>query len=773
MTRHFRSRVKEILDHALDLDVDDRARYVETASNGDTELQRTVLALLRDYQSAEREGFLEEPRPAAGRIGQRVGAYRITALIGRGGRGDVYEAVRDDAEFTQHVAIKFLRESALDEDALRRFRIERQLLAGIRHSNVAKLIDGGTSQDGVPYLVMEYVDGQHIDTYCDQKRLRVEDRLALFLDVCGAVQSAHNKLVVHRDLKPSNILVDREGHSKLLDFGIAKLLDTELVDWTVESTALDRRLLTPEYASPEQFRGEPVTVASDIYSLGVVLYELLSGHRPYSFDGLAPGEIDEVLCQRDPPRPSQLVLQPRTLAGDLDNIVLMAMRKEPERRYQTVNELAADVHRYLSGLPVRAREPTASYRIGKFIRRNSSAVATGVAALALIGLFVFWNYRARRIAEAESAKARAVSQFLEDTLATADPSSGTGRATPVFDVLQNAEAELSDAFPENPAVEASVRNTIGAAYLTLGEYDRAEANLARALSLRESIYPETHLDVLESTYQMGSLRYQTGDYDEARLLLEHAIRGLRAAGKPARTLLSRALTQYGVLLIDLTRAREAEAALREALELVPVDARPTERASLHTFLAITLELAGELEGAERHHWDAETIFARHGIHRHFRVAQNKAFLADLLIQRSELDEAERLVKEALEIDREILGEGAPAVARELRFLGDVASKRGRHADAIDHYQSSVEIFSKVLGPQHAGTARVRVQLGRAMLELDRLDDAERELVHAYQALRESLGREHPRTDRVREALAELYERLDDPERAARFQPSGS
>ncbi|HWR53809.1 MAG TPA: protein kinase [Bryobacteraceae bacterium] len=405
-------RVKQVLETALELSGEERISYVERECQGDTELQSEIEGLISSYEAAEDP--LEASAISSGAavvmgrldqsvVGRRIGPYRVEEEIARGGMGTVYRAVRVDGHFRSQVAIKLIKRGLGDEFIIRRFRHERQIMASLEHPNIGRLLDGGSTEDGVPYFVMEYIEGRPIDRFCDENRLTIRERLELFRDVCSAVQYAHDQLVVHRDIKPSNILITDDGVPKLLDFGIAKLLNPEMSTHGGTVTAV--RLMTPEYASPEQVQGEPVTVASDIYSLGVLLYELLTGKRPYRLRTSSPHELARAICDVDPERPSTVVdrrngtapaelsaarrTQPdklrRALRGDLDNIVLTAMRKEPQRRYASVEQLSEDVRRHLAGFPITARKDTFGYRFAKFVERNRTPVSVSLAALLLFG----------------------------------------------------------------------------------------------------------------------------------------------------------------------------------------------------------------------------------------------------------------------------------------------------------------------------------------------------------------------------------------------------
>jgi serine/threonine protein kinase len=439
-------KVKEIFSAALELKPHERVSFLKKACATDENLRREVLALLSAHDASG--DFIQNPAVVdvgfmvndvskdtnhSAVAGRHIGTYEIIRELGRGGMGAVYLASRADESFDKRVALKLIKRG-MDSDAIiKRFVMERQILANLDHPNIARLIDGGTTDDGLPYFVLEYVEGTTITRYCDEHKLNTLERLKLFLQVCTAVQFAHQSLVVHRDLKPSNIIVTKDGTPKLLDFGIAKLLSMDST--LVEATETVARLLTPEYASPEQLRGLPITTTSDVYSLGVILYELLSGHRPFTLAGRSAEEVVRMITASEPLKPSVVItrhkatsqtdnehhsLTPesisrtregnvdklrRRLVGDLDNILLKALRKEPERRYSSVQDLSADIQRHLTGLPVLAREDTFAYRAGKFIQRNKvSVAAAAVVAITLITATVVTTWQAT-VAKRERANA--------------------------------------------------------------------------------------------------------------------------------------------------------------------------------------------------------------------------------------------------------------------------------------------------------------------------------------------------------------------------------
>ncbi|MBD3162678.1 MAG: protein kinase, partial [Candidatus Eisenbacteria bacterium] len=495
------SRISAILDEALSRPLEQRDAYVVEACGNDDGLRREVSTLLRaagEDRSFLDENVLEFVAPAleegiaddALREGERIGPYRVGRLIGRGGMSRVYLIERDDDQFHRVAALKVLDVPGPDSvEYVRRFEAERQILASLDHPNIAALYDAGSTRDGRPCLILEHVSGEPITRYCASRRLGVEDRLLLFETVCRAVHYAHQRLVVHRDLKPGNIFVRRDGVVKLLDFGIAKLLDEgeSSPGARAPRTRTGFRFLTPEYAAPEQIRSEPVTVATDVYALGVLLFELLTGRLPYDLDRGSPFSTQVAVVQEEPKTASTVVSSEadrRTLRGDLDAICHRALRKEPMARYASVAELAADVRAHLDHEPVVARAGTVRYRFGRFVRRNRVPVlATGLVVLSLAaGLIVSivqTRSASRAFQEARLAELRAtaINTFLvEDLLGAADPVESGNHDIALREVLDVAARRVGTAFADEPLVEASVRQTLARVYRSLGEYATAHSH---------------------------------------------------------------------------------------------------------------------------------------------------------------------------------------------------------------------------------------------------------------------------------------------------------
>ncbi len=600
--------IDDLFCKAVDLPADARKAYLDLHCEGDPGLRVEVEKMLAADQvvgdrferivRGQAAEALEKEDPSSKpvrdpAIGQVLGHYRITEAIGAGGMGAVYKAERIDEEFSHSVAIKIVGNRVAAAHTLERLRAERQILASLAHENIARLHDGGTTEEGIPYIVMEYIDGLPIDQYCDQNQLSIDDRIKLFCAVCAGVHHAHQSLVVHRDIKPSNILVGSDGQPKLLDFGIAKLIDA---DSTEGLTAADQRMLTPEYASPEHVAGDMITTASDTYSLGVLLYKLLSGRLPYRFSGKSYAELLQVVQHSDPIAPSRAWQfehsqddQPstqelaaargstpercaRALRGDLDNIIGMALRKEPERRYRSANQLAEDLGRREMGLPVAARPDTWSYRTGKFVRRHALGVVA--ASLAAVGLIVFsgllWvgSQRTERALErAEDATA-----FLVDLFEQALPGAlSPDDAAVLITMLKNSEKQLANKYAEQPELRADLLVALAKVYRSLSD-DEAARRLAReALDLIEPISDSTDERNNEARLVLAQSLLDGDDdggrqLEQATQMIDIALSGARRAG--ASEYEARAQYLSGQAQVNRREYDKAERALLEGIAIM-------------------------------------------------------------------------------------------------------------------------------------------------------------------------------------------------------------
>ncbi|HMB89865.1 MAG TPA: tetratricopeptide repeat protein [Rhodothermales bacterium] len=780
-------QLKDLFFQFIDLSEEDRAVFLEQIT--DKEIRDALMRLIAEDAEAaslldasphDLALLVDEEEEMAEPI-QQIGPYRISKTLGRGGMGTVYLAERDDGAFRQQVALKVIRRGLDTDDILRRFRMERQILAALTHPHIAHILDGGTTKDGLPYFVMEYIDGVPITTYCDRHRLSVDARLALFRDVCQAVQYAHANLIVHRDLKPSNMLVTDEGQVKLLDFGIAKLLDPNLPGYSSPLTRTAWRVMTPEYASPEQVRGEAITTASDVYALGVLLYELLTGRRPYRLPSRLEQEIFRVICEVEPERPSTAVSQieevqhsdgqtdaitpeqvsearstqverlRRRLRGDLDNIVLKALQKEPTRRYASVEQFAEDVRRYKAGLPVVARRETVTYRISKFVRRHR----VGVLASALIVLAVLgglgaslWQARAKTL---EAARAEAVKAFVLDLFDQANPEVAQGEMLTALDLAEQGAARVRETLNDQPEVQTEMLIVLANVYRKLGAYDEALELLEDALHVRKSLYGNEHIRTAEALDRLGAIQMDRANYDKADSLLTDALRIRRAKLGETHPDVAETLYNLGALhgAARQGQPEEAVAFYRQSLAIrqrVLGDNDPALLKSQHG-LAIALWDQGDYAAAETMLYDVLERQRQAQGGRHPETLRTMKALATSLAGQMKHDEAIPLYRDLIASQKEVLGEAHPEVAASLFELAVTLNNRERKENQTEVealHREALAIRRAALGEEHPAVATSLASLSLALITLERYAEA---IAPAEQALalhRRTLGEEHRR-----------------------------
>jgi eukaryotic-like serine/threonine-protein kinase len=776
-------KIEEVFDAALDVAPAERRDWLLKHWGQDAELCREVESLLA--AEAESSNFLSKTNfgralgllltdTEESREGQRMGRYRIVREIGRGGMGVVYLAVRDDDQFRQTVAVKVVKRGLDTDDILRRFRNERQILASLNHKNIAKLLDGDESEDGLPYFVMEYVEGLPLLQYCNEHGLSVTERLQLFRRICSAVQHAHQNLVIHRDLKPSNILVTADGEPKLLDFGVAKLLNPEFAGAALTETHAFR-VMTPEYASPEQVRGRHVTTATDIYSLGVVLYELLTGVRPYKLKDTSPEELSRAICDSEPSKPSDAASgeqrsdplpsadsgrkkearsdarNPKALRGDLDNIVLKALRKEPERRYKSVEQFSEDIRRHLEGLPVSARKDTFAYRASKFIVRHRDAVAAAsLIALAVIASLIIALWQAERarqqrdLAQQERSRAERINQFLQRMLSFSNQSITSvspvaqRRDVTVNEMLDQIAPQIETELADQPEVRAQVLRTIGSAYASQGQYDAAEKNLRAALDAQTRLYGEESVEAAATMVELGVLSYRQATFDEAiRLseasrLLEKAVTFYRKqrqanSSEYSAAKLAQALDYLGVVKFYQGDAKAALSHLNEALQIASgANLQGNERgvlASIKTNLGALLVLSGDIEKGENLLRESLAEFRQISSQPRWELGATLVFLGVAASNKNQPDEADKYLLEGELIYRQTLGDSNPYLASALErhaaalmLKNDLKAAEKKARESLAMYQN--------LSSNKAGIARPAGTLGDILVKAGRAREGE-------------------------------------------------
>ena len=746
-------KLSEIFLQACELEAGERAAFLDQACGDDQEIRNDVENLLAQDEDGswgsgdERLARSLRILPNEQTLPESVAAYRVIRRLGRGGMGEVF-LVEQREPVHRLMALKLVRQGLDSREVIARFDSERQALAMMSHPNIAQVYEAGTTEDGRPYFAMEHVDGEPIVAYCDAHRLTVRERLELFIDVCHGLQHAHQKGVIHRDIKPSNILVQIQDGlpvPKIIDFGIAKATEQKLGEQSF-FTRTGILIGTPEYMSPEQAQGRAdVDTRSDVYSLGLVLYELLVGALPIDVRSLRKAgylELCRVIQENETPRPSErlatlgegaanaaskrsenLPALRRRVRGDLDWIVLKALEKNPERRYHSASELAADLSRHLDDLPVIAGPPSASYKLGKFMRRHRTGV--GIASLLLLFGIAFAltvsvqlgiQARERAKAEVEARKAERVVEFLRQMLA-APHLEKLGPDARILDALDTASNGAADGLGDEPLVEAIVRETIGITYRSLGEFDKAERQLVRALEIRSETLAGNHPDLAKSHRELGALRFFQGRVREGAEELGRALEIYRADPKTGKVLLADVLNGLGAMKTSLGDLEESEALLREGISL--------------------LKAADQSGGGDL------------GL-----LATTYENLAGVMLRTARLDEAEALVRATLETKREAAGGRTNAgVATSTHNLAFILARRGAHAEAIPLFEESIAMETELAGKRNSTRVAAPIAaLGRSYLHLGRYKEAEASIREALKIQREFLDPQAPAIGRTLSTL---------------------
>jgi serine/threonine protein kinase/Flp pilus assembly protein TadD len=772
------ARLEEVFKAAVDRPAGEREALLAAVAREDPGLAAEVERFLAADGRAGR--FLEDAIEAGaagmveGEIGRRLGPYRLVRELGRGGMGSVYLAERDDREIEQRVAVKLLHRGLETVEFLERFRTERQILARLDHPAIARLFDGGTTDDGRPYFLMEWIDGQPIDAHCDAAGLPVRTRLELLLEVCEAVREAHRSLVVHRDLKPSNVLVTADGRPKLLDFGVAKLLEPDPAGRQDATTLGSVGPMTLAYASPEQILGLPVTTATDVYGLGVLLYRLLTGRHPYPVGGKPVREIERLILEQIPERPSLAVLRApeeeaaeaarqrglspaglaRRLRGDLDAIVLAALAKDPAERYGSVEQLAADLRLHLEGRPITFRPTPLPVRLRKFIRRHR----WGVAAAAVIAMLAGGLASSLVVLSARTARERdratQVASLLVDLFEIADPGEGRGGTITARELLDQGTDRVLHRLDSQPDTQGPLLTTLGRLYSQLGLYDKAVEVLRRSVAIErrrgpahsdlvaalrdlgralaeggrfaeaepvfrevlevaERLYPDDHLEVAVSVNNYALVEHDLGRFAAAEPLYRRAVElERRAGGEDARWGIARA--NWALLLIDLGRYDEAVAVDREILAARERESppQPAAVANILDYLALGLAGGGHLAEAEAAARRSLSLRQRALAPDHRDIARSWNLLGAVLRDRGALDAAEPMLRRALASRRRLLGPDHAEVAVSLEDLGDLLVKRRRFGEAEEAFDEALRIASASFPAGHPTIARL--QAGRAV-----------------------------------------------------------
>ena len=703
-------RIQDLFHAAADLPAAEQHTFLESRSEGDSALVEEVEALLVEDRTPG--SFLDHSLPEVanhllgGDTPERMGPYRVVRLLGEGGMGVVYLVEREDVG--GRAALKLLRDAWVSPSRRARFLVEQRTLAQLEHPAIAQLHDAGTLPDGTPWFAMEYVEGIPLTEYCRARSCTLRERLRLFRAVCEAVQHAHRHAVIHRDLKPSNILVKDDGAVKLLDFGIAKQLDPTGPGTDPTRTGL--RLMTPAYAAPEQVVGGRLGVQTDVYALGVLLFELLAGRLPFDLTGLQPHEAARRVLEQEPPRPSQVPGRPihasRSAWADLDVLCLTAMQRDPVRRYPSVEALIRDLDHHLAGEPLDARPDSLAYRAGKLLRRNARSVlvasAVGVAVLGVTAYSAVRLARARDAVAAQAARTQRIQQFMLQLF-----EGGTGEVGPSSDVkvvdLVDRGVREAQSLEAEPAVEAELLQTLGGIAQNLGRLDQAETLLTRALELRRTAFGPDHPDVGRSLVASGQLASARGRYDDAERQIREGLAVLHRHLPGKDPEVARAISALGRVLENAGRYPEAIRELEEAVRL-------------------QTGLPG-LEG---------------------ELSASLTELANCHFYTGQYTRADALNQQVLAVDRRLYGPRHPHVADDLINLGAVQLETGHYAEAERWDREALDIMTAWYGPDHPETASAQTILARSLLRLERREEARDLLTRALATQERVYGPVHPR-----------------------------
>lgn len=857
-------KVNEIVLDVLELSITKRQEFIEKCCAGMPEIRLKVESLLANESEAEEffgesaasdyASLFDKDEDPNALVGQEIGNYRIIRELASGGMGVVYLAERADGKFQQKVALKLLKREMNTSALRRRFEQERAILASLEHPNIARLLDTGTTNDKIPFLAMEYVEGLPIDDYCNKNNLGLEARLDLFRKVCSAVSFAHRNLVIHRDLKPSNILVTDEGVPKLLDFGISKILSTELENLD-SATITKLGVMTPSYASPEQIQNKSATTTTDLYSLGVILYELLSGHRPFEAKENDLKEIYKAVLEDEPPPPSALVetiyrefrekvntktewlekeisdqetksdrmrqtlpniigLSASSLRGDLDNIVLKALRKEPERRYSSAENLAEDLHRYQRGLTVTARPNTLSYRAEKFFKRNKASAVVGILlVLAIVAGIVttVWQGRVAAVesdrARLEAAKAKKINEYMKNVLNFSNPhwvssNPKRNRDATIADALDEALKNIDTDLAGEAEIQAEILLTIGETYIGQGQYDKAAKLLQQSIEKFDQVLGNDNPKSLLASEALGTTLYLTGKYAESEKLYAKFIKDFRP-----KVDADKSLTKWFVIgLNDLgnihnynSNYAEAEKLYREGIEhaknltgrdrfvfpiiygnlawLLHSRGKFDEALSYYNQAAEELRAAGNQEQME-----AGTLFNKMGVaynemgdyaqaENYYRksydillktVGEENFYTVSVMYRtaynyyrQGRFEESEKLVNKSLEIQRKIFPNGHNVTAYSERLIGELHTKTGDLNKGEEFLRKALDYLLKKTKEPNRDISLAKLSLGENLIAQKRFAEAEEVVTSAIESSIKNVGASHPFTKQCRELLSKI------------------
>jgi len=731
-------RVQHLFDRAADLPHDQRTAFLTRECAGDDELKAMVSDLLSAitrsdqlFHQAIAPAFQASFGGAATEPGSRLGPYEILEKLGEGGMGQVFRARRDDEVFQKDVAIKIVPAAFASPAMVERFRSERRILAALEHPNIARVLDGGSTSEGAPYLVMEYVAGLPLLQHCEQHALSIRERVKLFRSVCDAVQYAHENLIVHRDLKPANVIVATDGTAKLLDFGIAKLLQPDSMTGGQHTRPFER-MMTPEYASPEQIRGEAVTTATDVYSLGAMLYELLAKKRPFTFGSHTFGEIERTVCEQDAPPLGELR---RELEGDLENIVAKAMRKLPAQRYRSAGQLSEDLGRYLDGFPIQARPDSARYKMGKFVRRHRIAMTALAAAIVALAAFMTLLIRERNRTERERAAAERVVQFLVGSFRVADPSVNNGKQATARNILDSGVAGIESELHDQPETMGRMLATMGEVYGVIGEQKLAQQLLERAVAMQSD--PVQRVAALK---RLGQVQTTNGQWAVG----EQTLRQAAAQMKSNTVEHAAALSALASNLRMQGKLDDAEATVQQALgtmRRLQGEQHPDTADCLGIWAQIRYDRR-DFDGALQRHRQALTIEEKAFGPVHRRIALRLNVIGAALLQTRDFQSSQQTVLRALEVFRKLYGDKQQDVATAWNDLSVIYSRQGKYEEAALANTEALRIYRVLNGDRHPFVAAALANLAQTRRRQGDVEQASSLITEALEIAEQTAGSEN-------------------------------
>jgi len=812
-------KVQELFEQALNLESSKRELFLKTECGENNDLYNEVSSLLEADEElhpvlSKKASEIINSEEKINFIGQNIGSYKIVEEIATGGMGTVFLAERSDGFFEQKVALKVVKPGLSTIPIIRRFQHERQILANLHHPNIARLYDGGVTEDRRPFFTMEFVDGIPIDEYCDKKKLTINERLKLFIKVCETVQYAHNNLVIHRDLKPNNILIQKDGNIKLLDFGISKVLSAESETSDIPTiTQAEINLLTPEYSSPEQIKNSNISVSTDVYSLGLILYKLLTGKSAHEFQSYSFVEYEKVVCEKSIQRPSTVYAKlneinsevpifeifenrktnrgklAKKLNGDLDNICMMALRKEPERRYASVEMLAYDIERYLANLPILARKESFLYVAQKFINRHKAAVTAAIALFFIVnGLILFYTFQLkaeRDKAQIEAKKSEQVASFLQNLFLVSDPNESKGETITAREILDRGATRLIVGLDEEPEIKSQLLNTIGNVYSNLGLFDSAEEiflkiksypniesiddetffksmiNLGRLYRLKgeynlakeilfatlekcKKSLSENHPIIAECLSNLGGYYYETGIYDTSRIYYDKSEILFRKNFGNEHEKIASTLNAIAALVFEQGDLDKSDSLYREALRIEiklkgEIDAGV---ATNQNDLGMVLRHKGEFEESRILYEKALATRLKLFGDQHPDVAHTYNHLSRLYYNQNLYDEAEPLARKALDIRIKIFDQDHPEITASRSSLAGVLFEKGMYKESEKLYRKAYDSSVRKLGEKHPYSPAILGNIGRTLLEQKKYNEAEILILRSIDILKEIFGFEH-------------------------------